>query len=104
MNDNQIKLEEAQKWAENWRNKQPDVVKAFLIPKEDIIALYESITLNGAQDVRGYLGIRETGEYKMMFVAVDTKGNDRIDLGIYDLTQPCPNFCDLESPLYDLKK
>jgi hypothetical protein len=40
----------------------------------------------------------------MMFVAVDTKGNDRIDLGIYDLTQPCPNFCDLESPLYDLKK
>jgi hypothetical protein len=102
MNDNQIKLEEAQKWAQNWRKEQPDVVKAFLIPREDIIALYENITQNGAQDVRGYLGIRDTGEYKMMFVAVDAKGNDRVDLGIYDMTQPCPSFCDLESPLYKL--
>jgi hypothetical protein len=103
MNDNQIKLEEAQKWAQNWRKKQPDVIKAFLIPREDIIALYENITQNGAQDVRGYLGIRDTGEYKMMFVAVDSKGNDMIDLGIYDMTKPCPDYCDINSPLYTLK-
>mgnify|MGYP000684062143 CR=1 FL=1 len=26
-------------------------------------------------------------------------GEDEIDTGIYDFSQPCPNFCDFESPL-----
>lgn len=102
MSNNKITLEQAQKWATNWRKNQTDEVKAFLIPNEDIIALYKGITEEGGQDVRGYMGIRDDGEYKMMFVAVDPKGNDMIELGIYDMTKPCPSNCDIESPLYKL--
>lgn len=101
-NQNTIPLKTAQKWCENWRTKQLDTVKAFLIPKEDIIELYNEITKDGGQDVRGYLGIKEDGEYKLMLVAVDEKGSDMVDLGIYDLTKPCPNNCDLNSPLFRL--
>lgn len=100
---NTIPLELAQEWAKNWRTKQPDNVKAFLIPREDIIELYNNIIEKDGQDVRGYLGIRDDGEYKMMFVSVDSKGNDMIELGIYDFTQPCPEYCDTTSPLYNLK-
>jgi hypothetical protein len=103
MDENTITLETAQTWATNWRKDQPDTVKAFLIPQEDIIELYNQITKNGAQDVRGYLGIKEEGEYKLMLVPVDPKGNDMIDLGIYDFTKPCPKDCDTMSPLYTLK-
>ena len=103
MGENTITLEQAQLWATNWRDDQPDVVKAFLIPQEDIIALYNLIMEGGGQDARGYLGIREDGEYKLMLVAGDPKGVDMIDLGIYDFTSPCPNFCDLSSPLYTLR-
>jgi hypothetical protein len=103
MAENTISLETAQRWATNWREKQPDIVKAFLIPQEDILELYKHITEGGGQDVRGYLGIKDDGEYKLMLVAVDSKGNDLIDLGIYDMTKPCPDSCDIDSPLYTLK-
>jgi hypothetical protein len=53
--------------------------------------------------VRGYLGIKEDGEYKLMLVAVDSDGSDMVDDGIYDMTKPCPSFCDIKSPLYTLK-
>lgn len=104
MTSNQIDLETAQEWATNWRKEQPDTVKGYLIPQEDIITLYKQITTGGGQDVRGYLGIRNDGEYKLMFVPVDSKGNDLIDLGIYDMTKPCPDCCDVNSPLYNLQK
>lgn len=99
----QIDLKTAQEWATNWRTEQKDIVKGFLIPQEDIITLYKQITSDGGQDVRGYLGIKDDGEYKMVFVAVDSKGNDMIDLGIYDMVKPCPDCCDINSPLYTLK-
>jgi len=103
MEQNTITLQTAQEWAKNWRDDQPDVVKAFLIPKNDIIDLYNHITQGGGQDVRGYLGIRDDGEYKLMLVAVDSQGSDLIDLGIYDMTTPCPKVCDVNSPLYTLE-
>ena len=78
MSQNKITLETAQSWATNWRKEQSDVVKAYLIPQEDILELYKHITQGGGQDVRGYLGI-------------------------YYMTKPCPDYCDLKSPLFTLK-
>ncbi|HRG18161.1 MAG TPA: hypothetical protein PLP39_03665 [Flavobacterium lutivivi] len=103
MATNKITLETAQEWANNWRQKQDDNVKAFLIPRQDIIDLYNNIIRDGGDDVRGYLGIKDDGEYKLMLVPVSDEGKDMIDLGIYDLSKPCPDFCDLSSPLYTLK-
>ncbi len=103
MAENEITLETAQSWAANWRKKQPDNVKAFFIPQEDIIELYSIINKTKDMGVRGYLGIKEDGEYKLMLVAVDSDGSDMVDDGIYDMTKPCPSFCDIKSPLYTLK-
>ena len=103
MAQNTITLETAQEWASNWRKDQVDNLKAFLIPQEDILELYDTITKQGGKDVRGYLGIEDNGEYKLMLVPVDSQGNDMINLGIYDMTTPCPNKCDVNSPLYTLR-
>lgn len=103
MAQNTITLATAQEWAGNWRKDQPDTVKAFLIPGSDISDLYNDILTKGGQDVRGYLGIDDKGEYKMFLVAVDSNGNDLVNLGIYDMTTPCPPMCDVNSPLYTLK-
>jgi hypothetical protein len=103
MEQNTIKLETAIEWAKNWREKQPDVVKAFLIPKEDIIELYNLIKDTEDTGVRGYLGIKDDGEYKLMLLVVDPTGNDDIESGIFDMTKPCPDTCDSNSPLYTLE-
>jgi hypothetical protein len=42
-----------------------------------------------------------------MLVGVDSNGDDMIDsqkgYEIYDFTQPCPDKCDIKSPLFNLK-
>ena len=55
-----------------------------------------------------YVGIDpESGLQKLMLVGVDAKGDDMIDAqkgyDIYDFTQPCPDKCDVKSPLFNLK-
>ena len=99
---NTITLETAQTWAAKWRLDSP--LKAFWIPKDDIDQMYQH---DGTVDLRAYLGIDENGEPKLMIVGVDENGNDLIDEKvehyIYDFTKPCPNMCDVNSPLYNLR-
>ena len=104
MSTNTITLATAQTWAANWRSKPQNVIKAYLIPQADITQLMAETNV---QDVRAYCGIDENGEYKLMLVGVDSSGNDLIDDAagdyIYDFTMPCPQTCDVNSPLYTLK-
>ncbi|WKD85613.1 hypothetical protein KCTC32516_00954 [Polaribacter huanghezhanensis] len=118
---NTITLQTAKKWAENWRNLESSYNKyhecrAFNIPKID---LQEVLAEDGVVSVRAYLGVKETVnpktkdityEEKLMIVGVDKNNKDMIsaikqnELGaggddIYDMTQPCPDFCDPNSPL-----
>ncbi len=101
---NTIPLATAQSWAAKWRNDPQNIVKAYLIPQADITELMGE---DNVQDVRAYCGIDDNGEYKLMLVGVDKNGNDLIDDAagayIYDFTHPCPNVCDVNSPLYTLK-
>jgi hypothetical protein len=101
MPDFTISLEEAQTWAKSWRNNPPkDLAKGHLIPGE---ALTELLAAEGVVDVRAYMGVDETGTQKLMFVGVDSSGNDLIDADhlIYDHTFPCPSSCDTSSPLFN---
>jgi len=103
MAQNTITLQQAQKWAQNWRNNPCPDVYAFLIPEIDITqVMQETQTVN----VRSYLGIDEDGNYKLMIVGVDSSGNDLIDDAagqyIYDFTTGCPKICDVNSPLFTL--
>lgn len=100
---NTIDLDLAQKWAANWRKE--NTLKGFLIPKEDITQLLEDHP-DKVANIRGYLGIDEEGEPKLMIVGVDDDGCDLINAKehhyIYDFTKPCPNTCDQKSPLFKL--
>lgn len=103
MAENTISLEQAQKWALNWRNNPNKEVKAFLIPEVDLSqVMAEEQTVN----VRSYLGIDDLGNCKLMIVGVDAEGNDLIneDNGqyIYDFTTGCPPSCDVKSPLFNI--
>ncbi|MCG2612569.1 hypothetical protein LZZ90_13725 [Flavobacterium sp. SM15] len=101
---NTISLTTAQAWAKKWRDTPGATIKAHLIPQADITQLMAE---KDVVDVRAYIGIDENGINKLMLVGVDTKGNDLIDdtneQYIYDFTQPCPDTCNVTSPLYTLK-
>jgi hypothetical protein len=95
-------------------------LQAFFIPLDDIIDFIaemkelDSLNLHPT-GVRFYMAYgeqegRPTPEMKLIMVGVDslgdvvpnrnrTIGGLRDDL-IYDLSSPCPNTCDLNSPLY----
>ncbi|WP_343330909.1 hypothetical protein [Polaribacter staleyi] len=121
---NTISLDEAKKWAENWRNLESDYNKyhkcrAFNIPKID---LQEVLAEDGVESIRAYIGVKESTnskgekeyEEKLMIVGVDENGKDMLpsatkgntlaaesadDSGIFDFTDPCPSACDSDSPL-----
>lgn len=108
-----IYLETAQDWVKNWKEKganymQSHQLNAFLIPGIDV----KDILIEGASDVRGYLGLKKledgTFEPHMLVVGVDDKGIDMINYNpkaeknyfIYDFSLPCPSTCDTSSPLF----
>jgi hypothetical protein len=110
---NKILLSDAITWITDWRNivKQgpyPDV-KAFFIPKDDIIDLLSDANCIGA---RAYLawGTTDTNPSEAKLVLVDVQGDisipdgskDMIMEGLYDFTSPCPQTCDFSSQLYTL--
>lgn len=87
----------------------PDYIKAFNIPMKDIASLAD---FTQCQSVRAYLGMSTPGDIsslKLVIVPVDDNNNDILSIplpdgstqsSIYDLTVPCPQLCDLQSPLF----
>ena len=105
MSQNTLDLATAQEWAKLYREKNPNSVIAYLIPGIDFTQLIEQANV---ENIRAYVGIDpESGLQKLMLVGVDAKGNDLISEKdkeyIYDFTKPCPETCDIESPLFTLK-
>lgn len=105
---NTISIQTAIVWATSWRQNPDENVKAFFIPKSDIIDLLLDTDCLG---VRAYLGLeyptkKSVAIPKLMLVNVDDNGSptgkDNIDNGIFDFTKPCPTYCDVTSPLYTL--
>ncbi len=77
-------------------------IKGFLVPLNDFKKITEE---KGVDSARVYMGLKE-GKEVLMFVGVDSAGNDMIDYDgeekfyIYDFSSPCPTMCDVNSPLY----
>ncbi|MBL4642193.1 MAG: hypothetical protein JKY44_01240 [Flavobacteriaceae bacterium] len=124
---NTVSLKTAQKWIKEWRDLESSYnkyhrIKAFNIP---LIDLQEVLKEKGIANVRAYLGVakfenHDTNppeflyEEKLLIVGVDKNNKDMISVikapdgltdgegdDIYDLTSPCPDLCDPESPLND---
>jgi hypothetical protein len=99
----------------NWRNyisaidPSPDYIKAFNIPMIDIQQL---ATFYQCPSVRAYLSMSIPGDIsslKIILVPVDANNQDILSVpspggtdesSIYDLTTPCPQLCDINSPLF----
>ena len=101
----------------NWRNyitnfdPSPDYIRAFNIPMEDITELSHFYK---CPSVRAYLSMGIPGDIsslKIVLVPVDASGNDILQIPngteagfaqstIYDFTSPCPQVCDVNSPLF----
>ena len=99
----------------NYRNyisgvdPSPDYIKAFNIPMADIASLAD---FTKCPSVRAYLGMSTPGDIttlKLVIVPVDDNNVDILSItapdgstqsSIYDLTIPCPQLCDIQSPLF----
>jgi hypothetical protein len=99
----------------NYRNyisgidPDPNYIRAFNIPMTDIQSLAD---FTKCPSVRAYLGMSTPGDIttlKLVIVPVDSNNKDILEIpapdgttqsSIYDLTTPCPQACDLQSPLF----
>lgn len=111
-----ITLAEGETVTTNWRNyistidKNPNYIRAFNIPMTDIMELAQ---FTKCPSVRAYLAMATPGDIstlKVILVPVDADGNDitsvpgaiegATDSTIFDFTSPCPQTCDINSPLF----
>jgi hypothetical protein len=107
---NTIDLNEAVGRIQNWRGYVGSEfkTKAFFIGLDDLQGLVEVLKENSGMGIRCYLGRTGAGQDDLILVGVKRdplfpNGKDIIEENgpgtIYDLTSPCPNMCDLSSPL-----
>ena len=100
----------------NWReyisalDPSPQYIRAFNIPMEDIKELAQ---FTKCPSVRAYLSMATAGDIstlKIILVPVDPNNNDVLSVPgptgvdestIFDLTSPCPQTCDINSPLFE---
>ncbi len=99
-----------------------NIPRAILIPIADLMAIVDKYTeIDDAgnpksliKGVRAYFAVKPTDkdlpdDITGLIVPVDLEGNDIIstpgllqgdETEIYDFTKPCPDECDVKSPLY----
>jgi len=109
----------AVEYTTNYRNyisgidPDPNYIRAFNIPMQDIVSLAD---FTKCLSVRAYLGMSTPGDIttlKLVMVPVDANNQDVLSIpvpggsvgevtqsSIYDLTTPCPQMCDIQSPLF----
>ncbi|MEL6637828.1 MAG: hypothetical protein AAFW73_09715 [Bacteroidota bacterium] len=95
-----IPLDTASDWTKRWEqvfsSTSLPMVQGFTLPIIDL----QQVVSAGADSARFYLGEEPNGEYKLILVGVNSKGEDMINTDpktpydrIYDLSNPCPPDC-----------
>lgn len=95
-------------------DKNPNYIRAFNIPMEDIVSLSD---FSQCPSVRAYLGMTDPTDIstiKLVLVPVDSNNLDILSIpvpdgsggvveqsSIYDFSTPCPQLCDIASPLFE---
>jgi hypothetical protein len=113
-----ISLKEGVRVTTNWRDyisvldPNPQYIRAFNIPMEDIVELAQ---FTKCPSIRAYLSMEIAGDIsslKVVLVPVDVNNKDVLSVpgatgvdesSIFDFTSPCPQICDIDSPLFDGK-
>ncbi|MEP6677392.1 MAG: hypothetical protein ABJA78_19685 [Ferruginibacter sp.] len=110
-----ISLEDGVTITTNWRDfigpimASENYIRAFYIPIDDITSL---AAFHQVKAVRAYLALEDVTDpstLKLAMVPVDDDGKDILfcaseiagkQSAIYDFTSPCPQSCDVDSPLF----
>jgi hypothetical protein len=116
-----IHLSDGVTFTTNWRNyisaidKNPNYIRAFNIPMADISKL---ASFGQSTSVRAYLAMGTAGDIstlKLVLVPVNAldgtditgvpdsgsvEGPTVTDSTVFDFTSPCPQTCDITSPLF----
>ena len=102
----EIPLIEAVDWTSRWQQFQAeskpnpdDSKKAFRVDVAELQDVINNIP-GKVQYVRFYLGLDPKMQEHLVLVGVDSDNKDLTAL-TYDFTRPCPDICDITSPLFD---
>lgn len=107
----QTAIQETKNWRKILNPIMGDkVIRGFFIPIEDLTAIANMHQVSG---MRGYICLTDQNDFSSIsFIVVPVDENNKDILSekngapdeeistIYDLTKPCPHFCDPDSPLY----
>jgi hypothetical protein len=93
-----VSLNDASLMTKNYRQMLPPTggVLAHAIGKNAVLSILAQDTCVG---LRVYYAINENGEKQLVFVGVNTFGDDLFEGLIADRTLLCPNLCSVENPL-----
>jgi hypothetical protein len=107
----EIPLDTAIDWTSRWREFQAsskpnpdDNKKAFRVDVAELQEVVSNIP-GEVKYVRFYLGLDENLSEHLVLVGVDAGNKDLYanegKTYTYDFTHPCPNVCDINSPLFN---
>ena len=94
--DHRISLAEASELTRGHRSANAAEPKAHLFHRE---AFETILALPGCSAIRIYRGRGKGGEHHLVMVGVDAEGKDMVEGGVMERCEPCPPFCDAQSPL-----
>lgn len=90
-----ISLEQGAELTARYRANHPDSIKGRAVGRTHIEALLNQSDCRG---IRVYFGESTDGKTELVFVGVDSNGDDMLNL-IIDRTLPCPFLCGSSNPL-----
>jgi hypothetical protein len=91
-----ISLTQATDWTENYRDANPGEIKSHFIGA-DIIN--DILAQEGCVGFRVYYALDGNDKKEVIFVGVNSSGDDLYEGIIADRAWPCPNMCPASSPL-----
>lgn len=85
-----IDLAEAASWTNNYRNAQPNGIKAHFFGRDIIERILAQEDCKG---LRIFYGLNNEGEQQLILVGADTNENNQVTGTIADHSVVCPAIC-----------
>ena len=92
----QVSLDDAARWTENYRNANSGAIKAHTFGKTN---LNDILNQNGCVGIRIYHGIDDSGVPCLVLVGVTAEQTDLTTGIVLERGVLCPPYCDNNSPL-----
>ncbi len=95
--DHDISLEEASEMTARYRNGS--LFNGFNGGCFDKAAVQQLLDQQDCEGLRYYYGVNSVNENVLILVGVTAENKDMVDGRLLEMSVPCPNFCDDDSPL-----